>query len=102
LGVCLHAFNAEAVKEVIKPPEHLIPIWVMLLGYPAEDPLTGGQRPREPFEETFFWRSFDNPFPRDPNVVAELQAKKMIQSPAPAPWRKQEIAGLSRMFGLPE
>src|SRR5713101_7261448 len=47
LGVCLHAFNPDAVKDVIKPPEYLIPIWVLEVGYPAEDPLTGGQRPRE-------------------------------------------------------
>jgi len=26
----------------------------------------------------------------------------MIQAEAPAPWRMQEVAALSRMFGLPE
>ncbi len=102
LGVCLHAFNADAVKDVIKPPEHLIPIWVLLVGYPAEDPLTGGQRPREPLEETCFWGSFENPIESDPKVVEYLWEKKMIQAEAPSPWRKQEIAALSRMFGLPE
>jgi nitroreductase len=102
LGVCLHAFNAEAVKDVIKPPDYLIPIWVLLVGYPAEDPLTGGQRPREPYEETFFWGSFENPMHRDEKVVESLREKKMLQDEAPAPWRHQEIAALSRMFGLPE
>ncbi len=102
LGVCLHAFNADAVKDVIKPPDHLIPIWVLLVGYPAEDPLTGGQRPREPLEETCFWGSFDKPIESDPKVVAYLEEKKMIQPKAPTPWRMQEVAALSRMFGLPE
>jgi nitroreductase len=102
LGVCLHAFNFEAVRNVIKPPPHLIPIWVLLVGYPAEDPLTGGQRPREPLEETCFWGSFENPIKSDPNVVQALRERKMIQPEAPAPWRQQEVAALSRMFGLPE
>src|SRR6266699_3834893 len=102
LGVCLHAFTPEAVKDVIKPPEYLIPIWVLEVGYPAEDPLTGGQRPREPLAETCFWGSFDNPIESDPQVVEYLREKKMIQAEAPAPWRMQEVAALSRMFGLPE
>jgi hypothetical protein len=102
LGVCLHGFNHEAVKDVIKAPEYLLPIWVLEVGYPAEDPLTGGQRPREPLAETCFWGSFDNPIESDPKVVEYLREKKMIQAEAPSPWRKQEIAGLSRMFGLPE
>jgi hypothetical protein len=74
----------------------------LLVGYPAEDPLTGGQRPREPYEETCFWGSFDNPMHRDEKVVDYLREKKMIQAEAPAPWRMQEVAALSRMFGLPE
>ncbi len=102
LGVCMHAFNPEAVKDVLKAPEHLIPIWVLEVGYPAEDPLTGGQRPREPLAETCFWGSFDNPIESDPQVIESLREKKMIQAEAPAPWRMQEVAALSRMFGLPE
>src|SRR5205823_11911834 len=96
LGVCLHAFTADKIKEVIKPPDYLIPIWVLLVGYPVEDPLTGGQRPREPLEETYFWGSFDNPVKSDPKVDDYLREKKMIQAEAPAPWRMQEVAALSR------
>jgi len=102
LGVCMHAFNPGAVKDVLKAPDYLIPIWVLLVGYPAEDPLTGGQRPREPLAETCFWGSFDHPIESDPKVLDYLREKKMIQAEAPAPWRKQEVAALSRMFGLPE
>lgn len=102
LGVCLHAFNTQAAKEILKPPEHLVPLWLLLVGYPAEDPQAGGQRPREPFEEDFFLGSFDRPFPRDSGVVEYLKETKMIQEPAPFPWRRKEISALSRMFGLPE
>ena len=102
LGVCLHAFNAEKIRDVLKPPDHLIPIWVLLVGYPAEDPLTGGQRPREALSETCFWHSFEHPLESDQKVVAYLEEKKMIQAKAPAFWRKDEVAALSRMFGLPE
>ncbi|TMC92500.1 MAG: hypothetical protein E6J22_09330 [Chloroflexi bacterium] len=79
LGVCLHAFQFEAIKDVMKAPEHLIPICVLC-----------------------FWGSFDNPIESDPKVVEYLREKKMIQAEAPAPWRMQEVAALSRMFGLPE
>ena len=102
LGCCLHAVNMETAKQVFKYPDHWIPCWTLLVGYPAEDPLTGGQRPREPYEETAFWGSFENPMHRDPKVEEYLREKKMLQPEAPAPWQQQEIAALSRMFGLPE
>src|SRR5258708_10515824 len=102
LGVCMHAFNPEAVKDVLKAPDYLIPIWVLLVGYPAEDPLTGGQRPREPLAETCFWGSFDNPIESDPKVVELLREKKMIQAEAPSPWRMQEVAALWPMCRLPD
>jgi hypothetical protein len=35
-------------------------------------------------------------------VTEQLKAAKMIQAPAPLPWRKEEIKALARMFGLPE
>jgi hypothetical protein len=35
-------------------------------------------------------------------VVEKLRAAKMIQDPAPHPWRDAELRGLARMFGLPE
>jgi len=35
-------------------------------------------------------------------VVARLTAAKMLQDPAPLPWRQEEIKTLARAFGLPE
>jgi hypothetical protein len=75
---------------------------MQLVGYSAESPEAGGQRPREPFEEDFFEMRYGNPFPRDPAVVKTLEAAGMIQAPAPQPWRKDEVRALSQMFGLPE
>ena len=46
LGVGLHAFNAAGVKDVLKVPDHWVPMWILLVGYPAEDAKGGGQRPR--------------------------------------------------------
>src|SRR5437763_9108957 len=102
LGVCLHAFNPEAVKDGLKAPEYLLPIWVLEVGYPAEDQLTGGQRPREPLAETCFGGSFHNPIESDPKVVEYLREKKRIQAEAASPWREQDMEALSRMIGLPE
>lgn len=75
---------------------------MQLVGYPAESSEAGGQRPREPFEEDFFQMRYGEPFPRDPAVVRALEDAGMIQTPAPLPWRKEEVRALSRMFGLPE
>src|SRR5258708_37470424 len=95
LGVCLHAFNPEGVKDVLKAPDYLIPIWVLEVGYPAEDPLTGGQRPREPPAQTFFFGSFPNPIPSDPKVVEYLREKKKNQTEDPRPPRMQKVVALS-------
>jgi nitroreductase len=102
LGVCLSAFVAEPVRKILNPPDKWMPLWVLLVGYPAESWEAGGQRPRPPLEEQFFEGKYGKPFKSDPKVVEKLKAAKMIQAPAPLPWRKEEIKALARMFGLPE
>jgi nitroreductase len=102
LGVCLSAFVAPPIAKIIKPPKEWLPLWALLVGYPAESWEAGGQRPRPPLEEQFFEGSFGKPFKADPKVTEQLKLAKMIQSPAPLPWRKDEIRALARMFGLPE
>lgn len=102
LGTQLTSFNSEAAKKILEPPDHWIPLWLQLVGYSAETPEAGGQRPRAPFEEMFFEGKYGNPFRRDESVVEELKAARMIQDPAPLPWRQAEVRSLSRMFGLPE
>jgi nitroreductase len=102
LGTQLTGFNAEAAKKILDIPDHLFPLVIQLVGYSAESPEAGGQRPREPFEVDFFEMKYGKPFKREPEVVKRLEDAGMIQGPAPLPWRKEEVRALSRMFGLPE
>ena len=102
LGVCLSAFVHEPIAKIVNPPKDWLPLWVLLVGYPAESWEAGGQRPRPPMEEQFFEGKYGNGFKPDPKVTEQLKAAKMIQAPAPLPWRKDEIKALARMFGLPE
>jgi nitroreductase len=102
LGTQLTALNAANAKRILGIPDHLIPIWIQLLGYPAEDPEAGGQRPRAPFEQTFFEGTYGQPFQRDAAVVERLKREGMLMREAPYPWRKEELRALARMFGLPE
>jgi len=102
LGALLTAFNAENAKNVFKVPDHFLPMYAMLVGYPAESWEAGGQRPRPAFESLYFEGEYGVPMRRDPAVVEKLKRDKMLQEPAPLPWRKDEVRALSRMFGLPE
>ena len=60
LGCCLHSIAEPAaqgqVKEVLGVPQRFVPVWLQLLGHPAESRDGGGQRPRPPFEQLFAWR----------------------------------------------
>lgn len=102
LGALLTAFNAEKAKTIFKVPDHFMPLYAMLIGYPAESWEAGGQRPRPALESLYFEGEYGVPMQRDPAVVEQLKQDKMIQEPAPLPWRKDEVRALSRMFGLPE
>lgn len=102
LGTQLTAFNGDAAKKLFDAPDEWIPIFAQLIGYPAESPDGGGQRPRPPLGEQFFEMRYGNPFKRDPEVVKALEAAGMIQPPAPLPWRMEEMRAHMRMFGLPE
>jgi hypothetical protein len=73
------------------------------VGYPLENPHTGGQRPRLPFEQLFQLNSIDNPFPRSQQVVAELERDRLLQQPALPndPEREAEIEALRQKYNLP-
>lgn len=101
LGTCLNPFFGDA-QALFGLPETARIWWVMTVGYPAESPDGGGQRPREDFEKLFHLGRYGEPFPRDDDVVEQLEEAGMIQEPAPAPWRKDELRALAAMFGLPE
>jgi nitroreductase len=106
LGTCLHTVGrpsaVERVKEILDVPETWLPVWVQLVGYPAENAEAGGQRPRFPFETTFFERRFGQPLMPDPEVTRQLAEEGMIQAPAPLPGRDEELKFLARMYGYPE
>lgn len=102
LGVCMNTPNPFLTRQVFGVPEDWVPMWVLLVGYPAESWEAGGQRPRPPFEELYFEGDINTPFKRDPAVVEKLKQAKMIQPPAPLPGRQEEIRKLAQRFGLPE
>jgi nitroreductase len=105
LGTCLHVPAMPSEHAVVKArlgvPDHFIPVWLQLVGHPAEDPRAGGQRPRKPFEELFALGRWGTPFPRDPAVAAALEREGLLQPQAPLPGRIEELAHLARTFGYP-
>ncbi len=102
LGVQLSGVGLGIPNRIMDIPESWVGASPMLVGYPAESPEAGGQRPREPFEEDYFDGHYGVPFHQDPAVVERLEQEQMIQEPAPLPWRRDELRRVARMFGLPE
>ena len=100
LGACLVPFDEAGARRVVDVPEHFEPAAALLIGYPAESPEAGGQRPHGAWEECFFDRDTKTPFPRDAAVTAKLEAEGLLQTPAPLPWRGDEVRALSRGLGL--
>jgi hypothetical protein len=103
LGVGLHAFNAAGAKDVLKVPDNWVPMWILLVGYPAEDPKGGGQRPRRPLSESYYRGQYGTPWTEIPEVTERLKREGMIQDPMPADAteRMKEIKQLADRFGLP-
>lgn len=102
LGACCKSFVADSVKEAFKVPDHFHPIWMILVGYPAEDMQAGGQRPRPPLQDDYFIGDFETPFLPTEEVTEELHRRRLLQPLAPYPWRQAEIRHIARAFGLPE
>ena len=100
LGVQLSALPARLAREMMSIPDHWVGATPIFIGYGAEAP--GGQRPREPLEDTIFEGRFGNPFASSPATVERLAAEGMVQEQAPTSWRRGELRRLARMFGLPE
>lgn len=97
---CLGVSNPDLLQRRLKLPEGCRIMVNQAVGYPAESAEAGGQRPRPPFESMFALNTLDNPFPRNPEVVAELETDGMIQQQGPMPWREAEIEFLRQSFGL--
>ena len=102
-GTCLHVpvapANAGVLFEVLGVPAHFMPIWLQLVGYPAESPAAGGQRPRSSFEDLFAAQRWGVPFPRDEVVVEDLGREGLLQTQAPLTGRTEELATLAARFG---
>jgi nitroreductase len=101
LGTCLlGGGNTEKMRHNLGLPETARILVLQTVGYPAESPEAGGQRPRQPFECLFHMNGYGNPFPRCPQVVDELKHDGMLQDPAPTPWREAELEYLKNALGL--
>jgi nitroreductase len=88
---CLGTPHGETIRQNLGLPESARVLLLQTVGYPAESPEAGGQRPRQPFGELFHMNDHGNPFPRNDEVVDELTQDGMFQAPAPLPWREEEL-----------
>jgi len=101
LGTCLlGGGDTEKVRKALGIPDSCRVLILQTVGYPAERPEAGGQRPRQPFERLFSMNHYDNPFPRCPEVVQELREDCMLQEQGPMPWREAELEYLKHSLGL--
>ncbi|MHB8245606.1 MAG: nitroreductase family protein [Acidimicrobiales bacterium] len=97
---CLATPKAQELRESLELPESARVILLQTVGYPAESPEAGGQRPRQPFESLFHLNKFGNPFPRSAEVEQELRRDGMFTDPAPLPYREAELEYLQHALGL--
>lgn len=97
---CLGTPNGPELLKILGVPEHCRVLLLQTVGYPLEHWEAGGQRPRRPFDELFKMNHFDNAFPRDDDVVSELEEAGMFTRPAPLPEREAELEFLQKALGL--
>lgn len=97
---CLGSPNLDQIRVNLGMPDTCRLLLLQTVGYPAESAEAGGQRPRQAFEQLFHMNRYGTPFPRSTDVVEELKRDGMIQAPAPAPWREQELDYLKHALGI--
>jgi len=97
---CMGTPHGEQIRQNLGMPESCRVVLIQTVGYPAESPEAGGQRPRLPFEDLFHINGYGNPFPRSQEVVDQLTRDEMFQAPAPLPWREAELEYLVKALGL--
>jgi len=101
LGTCLIGCpNDRKLRRALRLPDSAKVLVLQTVGYPAEDPEAGGQRPRLPFGERFALNRYGEPFPRDEQIVTELTDAKMLRPTAPLPYRRGELRWLQEQYGL--
>ncbi len=102
LGTCCQgSADWTKVEKAFGLPASCRIVVAQTVGYPLESPEAGGQRPRLPFEKLFRLNSYDNPFPRDSEVVEELTRDKFFQASAPQPGREEEVEAIRKKYDLP-
>ena len=99
---CMSSPRLEAVGKLLNLPESAVPVCLQAVGYAAEQWEAGGQTVKPPFESLFFDMTHGTPFTPEPAVDDELRREKMLQAPAPLPWREAELNYLMRGLGLEE
>jgi len=99
---CLSTAKEDEIRSNLNLPETAKVLILQCVGYRAEGIEAGGQRPRRPFESLFSLNEVGSPFPRSEEVVQELEEARMIQTPAPLPWRQAELEYLQKALGLPD
>jgi nitroreductase len=97
---CLGTPHTEKLRKNLGLPDTARVLLLQTVGYPAESPDAGGQRPRQPFEKLFHMNAFGTPFPRARNVVEQLERDGMLQDPAPKPWREAELEYLKHALDI--
>ena len=97
---CLGTPHGEQIRQNLGLPETARVLLLQTVGYPAETPEAGGQRPRQPFEELFHMNGYAQPFPRSKEVVEELKQDGMLQPQGPLPWREAELEYLQKALGI--
>ena len=104
LGTCCMSSPVmlDKLTKLLKLPETATLVCVMSVGYPAESREAGGQTLRRPFEELFFEMEYGKPMKADPKVVEEMKEAKLVQEPAPLPWRDEELKYVVRGLGIEE
>ncbi len=97
---CMSSPSIDDIRPLLKLPETVIPVCIQSVGYSAETPEAGGQTVKEPFESLFSEMEWGEPFTMSPEAEAELKQAKLIQRPAPLPWRQEEFRYLFRALQL--
>jgi hypothetical protein len=101
VGNILIAFGRKpgGIEKAFGLPPHYRFTWGHAIGYPLEDAKAGGQRPRMRFERLFHDNAFGVPLRSNPDTVAMLREKGLIQEQAPMPGRVEEIVSIAERHG---
>jgi nitroreductase len=104
LGTCLMSspMMVKRLEKLLKLPETATIVCIMSVGYPAESREAGGQTCKAPFESLFYEMEYGRPMSLDPQTEEELRQAKLIQEPAPLPWREEELKYAMRALGIEE